>query len=77
MCFAKGRVVFGVIAIFIPLAALIVAPRLARPTSPWAKYFYKDEKLERAHRRFADDRPLVSAQRRVGDLIAGAPSRED
>ena len=77
VCFAKGRVVFGIIAIFIPLAALLVAPRLARPSSPWAKFLYKDEKLERAKRRFADDRPLVSAQRRVGDLIAGAPSQED
>ena len=77
ICFAKGRVLFGVVGIFIPLVALVVAPRLARPTSPWAKFFYKGEKMERAEHRFAADRPLVSAQRRVGDLIAGAPSNEE
>ena len=65
------------IGIFVPLVALVAALRLARPSSPWAKSLYKDEKLERARRRFADDRPLVRTGRRVGDLIAGAPSNEE
>ena len=77
VCFAKGRVVLGVIGIFVPFVALVAALRLARPSSPWAKSLYKDEKLERARRRFADDRPLVRTGRRVGDLIAGAPSNEE
>ena len=75
--FAKGRVVLGVIGIFVPFVALVAALRLARPSSLWAKSLYKDEKLERARRRFADDRPLVRTGRRVGDLIAGAPSNEE
>ena len=77
VCFAKGRVVFGIIWIFIPLVALVIAFRLGRPTSPWAKSFYDDAKLARATHRYATDRPMVSAQRRVGDLIAGAPSNEE
>jgi hypothetical protein len=77
VCFAKGRVIFGVIGLFVPVVALAVAFRLARPSSPWAKWRYRDEKLARSRRRFAEDRPLVKTQRRVGDLIAGAPTRED
>ena len=77
ICFAKGRVVLGIVGIFIPVVALVVAARLGRPTSPWARFFYKEDKLARAGHRFAADRPMVSAQRRMGDLLAGAPSNDD
>jgi hypothetical protein len=66
-----------VIGIFVPLVALVASFRLARPTSPWAKSLYKEGKLERARRRFATDRPMVTTGRRVGDLVAGAPSDEE
>jgi hypothetical protein len=36
----KGRVVLGVIGVFVPLLALVTAFRLARPTSPWAHRWY-------------------------------------
>ena len=74
VCFAKGRVVLGVIGLFIPLVALVAALRLARPASPWAQWRYHGERLERSRRRFADDRPLVRARRTIGDAVAGAPT---
>jgi hypothetical protein len=36
----KGRVVLGVIGIFVPVVALVAAVRLARPASPWARRRY-------------------------------------
>ncbi len=36
----KGRVVLGVVGVFVPLLALVGALRLARPTSPWARRWY-------------------------------------
>jgi hypothetical protein len=73
---AKGRIVLGVIGLFIPIVALVGAIRLAKPRSPWAGWRYGGEKLERARARFADTRPFVRAHRRLGDLVAGAPSEE-
>jgi hypothetical protein len=73
-CFAKGRVVLGVIGLFVPVVALVGALRLARPSSLWAAWRYDEDKERRAAARFADDRPLARARRRAGDLVAGAPS---
>ena len=36
----KGRVVAGVVGVFVPVVALVTALRLARPTSPWARRRY-------------------------------------
>jgi len=75
-CFAKGRVLLGVVGLFIPIFALTGAVRLARPGSAWAKWRYDHARTARAEARFADTRPLARANRRVGDLIAGAPGKE-
>ena len=74
VCFAKGRVLLGVIGVFIPFVALAGAVRLGRPTSPWAKWRYDAQQRDRAERRFAPDRPLMRARRRAGDMVAGAPT---
>jgi hypothetical protein len=37
---AKGRVVLGVLGVFVPVLALVAACRVARPTSPWARRRY-------------------------------------
>ncbi len=37
----KGRPAMGLIGVFIPLLALVAVVRLARPTSPWARFFYR------------------------------------
>ena len=74
LCFAKGRVLLGVIGLFVPVVALFGAIRLGRPGSPWARWRYDEAKHERAQRRFASDRPMARTHRVAGDLIAGSPS---
>jgi hypothetical protein len=75
-CFAKGRVLVGVLGLFIPLIAAFGALRLGRPSSPWAKWRYGESKHRRAAERFAADKPTARARRVLGDLIAGAPSKD-
>jgi hypothetical protein len=74
-CFAKGRVILGVVGLFVPVVALAGAVRLARPASPWTRWRYDEVKRRRSAERFAPDRPMSRAARRLSDLIAGAPTR--
>ncbi|HEX4673530.1 MAG TPA: hypothetical protein VH279_14735 [Solirubrobacteraceae bacterium] len=76
ICFLKGRVLFGVVGVFIPAVALVGAVRLAHPSSPWARWRYNDKRLEEAGDRFDPSRRAGRWQRRLGDLVAGAPTRE-
>jgi hypothetical protein len=76
--FLKGRLTLGVLAVFVPIVGMVSAMRLAKPSSPWARWFYlkkRPERLERARRRFSADRRLAVLGRRLQDLIGGAPSR--
>ena len=75
-CFAKGRILLGIIGIFIPLSAIVGAVRLAHPTSWWAKKRYDADRMARSRERFAPHRPLMRAGRRISDLIAGRPTEE-
>ena len=77
VCFAKSRVLLGVVGIFIPLAALWGACRLGHPRSLWARWRYGEQKMTRAEHRFGEQRPLMRIGRRAEDLIAGAPSQPD
>jgi hypothetical protein len=77
VCFVKGRILLGVVGLFVPFAAAFGAARLGRPTSPWARRRYAGSRLERARARFAPDARGARWQRRVGDLVAGAPSDDD
>ena len=77
VCFLKGRILLGVVGLFVPFAAAFGAARLGRPTSPWARRRYAGTRLERAKARFAPDARGARWQRRVGDLVAGAPSDDD
>ena len=68
----KGKPLVGLFGVFIPLVSLVASIRLARPTSIWARKFYKpgSRKLARAQAR----RERVRARRRrLSDFIAGAP----
>ena len=69
----KGRLMLGLIGVFIPLTALIGAVRLASPTSPWARWRYKpgSRKLARSQARFAR---AAERHRRALDVIGGPPS---
>jgi hypothetical protein len=69
----KGKPFLGLIGVFIPVVSLVGVLRLASPTSPWSRRFYKpgSRKLERAGARFK----RVEARRtRLSNAIAGAPS---
>jgi hypothetical protein len=50
----KGRVVLGVVGVFLPVLAWIGACRLARPHSPWARRWYPPEsrRSQRSRARF-------------------------
>lgn len=74
IAFAKGRVLLGVLSIFVPVAGAIAAVRLAKPNSPWAHWRYRGEKLDRARARFDPDRRGEVLGTRLRDAIGGAPT---
>ena len=55
---AKGRVVLGVVGVFVPLVAVVAACRLARPGSAWARRRYRpgSRRADAARRRFPPGR---------------------
>jgi hypothetical protein len=73
--FFKGRILLGMIAIFIPLIAggwaLI---RLAKPNSPWARKRYDEAKRARARKRFGPETRGARFARAFLNAIGGAPS---
>jgi hypothetical protein len=77
LAFLKGRIMLGVLAVFVPVVGLVCALRLAKPDSPWARWVYRgrrSERLERARRRFSSDRRAAVLGRRIQDMIGGTPS---
>jgi hypothetical protein len=75
--FVKGRILLGTLAIFIPVVGLVAAMRLAKPTSPWARWVYRgrrEERLARARSRYHEERRTEVLGRRLRDAIGGAPS---
>jgi hypothetical protein len=73
---AKGRTILGVIGLFIPVAGLIGALQIARPTSIWARRRYSPEMLARAQRRYAPTTYLSRMSARFSDAVAGAPTED-
>ena len=72
----KGKLMLGLVSIFVPPVGLVTAVRLARPGSVWAQLFYSRDlaKLERAEARFHPvDSHVERLRLRVVDLVAGAP----
>ncbi len=69
----KGRLLLGLIGVFVPLVSLVAVIRLAAPSSPWARWFYRpgSHKLSRSEARFARAR---ARHTRIMDLVAGAPT---
>jgi hypothetical protein len=74
VCFMKGRILLGVLGLFVPAVAAVGAVRLAQPTSPWARRRYSPKQLARAQDRFAEHRALARWRHRVIDVVAGAPT---
>lgn len=75
----KGKLRLALLGVIVPLVALIAAVRLARPTSLWAKRFYRNRPRARARsglRAYRHDRRWAGPQRRFQDWIGGAPDPE-
>jgi hypothetical protein len=69
----KGRVVLGVVGVFVPLVAAFASVRLARPASLWARRRYPADsrRAARARRRFPPGRS--NRWDRLVDLFAAVP----
>jgi len=52
ICFLKGKLMWGVLGVYILPVAIYGALRLAKPTSWWAKRRYEEPKLIRSKRRY-------------------------
>jgi hypothetical protein len=72
LAIVKGKPLLGLIGIFVPLASLVGAVRLAAPRSWWGRRRYGADtrKLARSQERW---RRVEARRRRIADVIAGAP----
>ncbi|MCH9728696.1 MAG: hypothetical protein K0U84_03260 [Actinomycetia bacterium] len=71
----KGKYPTALIGLFIWPIAWLAAARLARPTSPWARWRYSPDKLARARRRAAEfDTRWAPVRRHWDDFIGGTPT---
>lgn len=77
IAFFKGRIGMGIVGIFIPGVAIWASCRLAHPTSPWARRFYKEGKIERAQKRFPPDRRGLRVRDAFFNAIGGKVSTND
>ena len=70
----KGKLVLGLLSIFLPPIGLAAAFRLARPGSVWATAFYRAQpgKRERARERFDPASSMIERTRhRFADAVGG------
>jgi hypothetical protein len=72
--FLKAKPFTGVAAIALPPFGWVGAARLAKPRSPWARWFYGPEKLARARSRERDGH-AARFQRWFVDVVGGKPSK--
>ena len=72
----KGKLFLALIGLFVPGVSIVAAVRLAKPHSPWARWFYKPGS---ARRRRSEGRFGRYERRKTGlmDRVAGAPSKPD
>jgi hypothetical protein len=77
ICLLKGKVMTGLIGVFIGVVALIGAIRLAKPGSWWAAHRYasRPRLASSAARRY--DHRREERWNRLRDLVAGAPSQQE
>ena len=64
ICFLKGKLIWGVLGLYLPPIAIVTACRLARPNSWWARRKYADEpdKLERSQHRYKGEEKVVKPE---------------
>jgi hypothetical protein len=61
VCFLKGKLILGVLGLYLPPVAIVTACRLARPNSWWARNKYAEQpgKLERSKERYKGEEKVV------------------
>jgi len=77
ICFAKGRVLHGILGIFISPLAIYAALRLGKPDSTWARRRYgerRPKKQAKAVERFRPDRRTERLKEAFRDIVGGKPS---
>ena len=70
VCVAKGKLVMGLLGIFVPLVAVVGALRVARPGSTWARRRYSTRPARMAKSVSRDERH-EARMNRVRDLLGG------
>lgn len=71
----KGKYPTALIGLFVAPAAWLAAVRLARPTSPWARWRYSPDEVAKARRRAAEfDQRWAPVRRHWDDFIGGTPT---
>jgi len=73
----KAKLVTGLAGMFVPFVALVGAVRLAKPHSPWARFFYpagSTRRLRAEARQRRHDERWASRTKRVLDAIGGTPN---
>lgn len=74
----KGKYPTALIGLFVAPVTWFGAVRLARPTSPWARWRYSGAKLERARQRSASfDQRWGPVRRHWDDFIGGTPTTDE
>ncbi|HUB98942.1 MAG TPA: hypothetical protein VMS11_03870 [Solirubrobacterales bacterium] len=76
ICFFKGRILHGVIGVFIPPIALYGTCRIGKPHSAWARRRYGDrrpQKQAKAEDRFAPTRRTERFKEAFRDFVGGKP----
>jgi len=59
VCFMKGKLIWGVLGLYLSPIAIVAALRLARPGSWWARKRYDEAKLERSRQRYRGEEKIV------------------
>jgi hypothetical protein len=62
VCFMKGKLIWGVLGLYIPPLAIFGASRLAKPNSRWAKNRYDDAKRARSHERYKGEEKIAKPE---------------
>jgi hypothetical protein len=76
ICVLKGKYRTALFGLFLLPVGVIGALRLARPSSIWARHYYRGRRLERTPRRAADfDQRWAPLQTDWEDFVGGKPSR--
>ena len=74
----KGKIITACFGVFIPILAQVGAIRIAEPTSPWARKFYKKHgrNIKKSKKRYARyEKQWRPIKERVWDIIGGKTGR--